>query len=810
MSFFHPIKKFSAMIKLMSISCWIFLLCLLPPNVKAQFYRNTEELYKAPVSRCYGFNEGYLPKNQITRYRIEKPANDNRDDLTQAWFDISNNNIICSVNANGLVEYPSVMGPLSGYEVGKDNDNSAGYLQGDYITGSQWTITVNDGSQSILLSKINNPSLDIIDNIFYKWNYQFNHLKIQSILFAPEAEENPLVPEPRALIMMVNLENTGKSKMNGKISLPDKIFDAFKIDTNLQKALLYGPAVLPVADSHKGSRANYHPKFAEVAPTVAGYEAVMLLDSTQWDPSYPDISFSLEPGKSINLKFAFLVGGSVKELIHTRNFVRSKSTLNWLNSTAKLHKKATGNLIIPQDPMLAELFDRYYECSHSCYILKGNGTLTEPKGGSWSMMSLLNPGYILGSLQNIGRVAEMVPFHDKSIKTDVSFSLYGSTQELIIAADYYQRGGDPAFFKNEAFRKNASDLISKILTTQYLEATLFPSKNIWDGPSRGDYHTGSNILVWRVLDIFSRIAKDVWKDTSTADLWSKKALSCKSDILTKCTISGPYGRQFAEGTWKNGTVDNATKCHDGEEVALVQSAFYGLVEQDNPLVTNHCRASMTPFNYLYNSTLNAMMWQDVSYYNYGYTFPAWLVLIAGATTNREMLSGIIVWKSMTDLDGSPWWWPYDSDQTDPSVVNRRKANFKGGFCDVAKVPYATSVFNTLLINNVIGLSADVPNKTFSFRPFSPWSSFEWKDGRIGNAFFDLKYSDDGSKITAKITNRNKESYSGIIGLTVPENKVLSGQKPTGKRYSRNYYQMEKTLKPGQTEVVTIQYKADRN
>ena len=203
-----------------------------------------------------------------------------------------------------------------------------------------------------------------------------------------------------------------------------------------------------------------------------------------------------------------------------------------------------------------------------------------------------------------------------------------------------------------------------------------------------------------------------------------------------------------------------------------------------------------------------MMWQDRSYWNGGYTFPAWLVLIAGATTKEEMVTGINLWKSMTDLDGSPWWWPYDVGQTDPSKVNRRRCNFEGGFCDVAKVPYATSVFNTLLINNVIGLSADVQRKTFSFRPFSPWSSFEWKDGRIGNAFFDLKYSDDGSKITATITNRNKESYSGMIGLTVPENRILSNQMPTGKRYGRNYYQIEKILKPNQTEVITIQYKND--
>ena len=791
--------------KTLHILCLMLFFCVLHPAVEAQYYKNLDDVFKSSVSGNFGFKEGYQPKNNLSRYRIVAPMNNNTDDLTQAWFDVGNNNITCSIDANGLVEYPSVMGALSGFMQGSSGIPSNEFNAGDYLTGSQWTFLINDGNQTELLSNLKNPSLDIADNIFYKWKYKFNNLRIQLLFFAPEAEENPQVPEPRALIVIANVMNIGKTNVNCKISIPGNVCDAFKIGPSLKKAVLYGPAALPVADSHKGSRANFHPKYAEVAPTVAGYEAVMILDSSYCQIRFPDFLFSLKPGDDLSLPFAYLVGGGVEELKHTREFVNSKNVLDWLNSTARLHKKATGDLVIPQDPMLAEMFERYYECSHSCYLLNGNGILSEPKGGSWSLMSILNPGYILGTLQNLNRVAEMVPFHESSIKTDVSFSLYGSTQELIIASDYYLRGGDTAFFRNDAFRKYTTALITNIIATQYAEVTLFPSKNIWDGPSRGDYHTGSNILVWRVLDIFSRIAKDIWKDKITADYWADKALSCKSNILATCVITGPYGKQFAEGTWKNGALDNAAKCHDGEEVALVQSAFYDFTDQDNLLVTNHCRASMTSFNPLYNSTLNAMMWQDASYFNYGYTFPAWLVLIAGATSKDEMLSGINFWKSMTDLDGSPWWWPYDAEQTDPAAVNRRKSNFKSGFCDVAKVPYATSVFNTLLINNVIGLSADLQKKAVSFKPFSPWSGFEWKDGRIGNAFFDIKYLDNGSEITAQITNRNSEIFTGIIGITAPDNKILLESNAGAKRYGRDYLEIKKLLNPNQTEIISVHY-----
>ena len=386
----------------------------------------------------------------------------------------------------------------------------------------------------------------------------------------------------------------------------------------------------------------------------------------------------------------------------------------------------------------------------------------------------------------------------------MSFSLYGSTQELIIAADYYQRSGDREYFRNKTFQKNTTEKINSILAIQYPEATLFPSKNIWDGPSRGDYHTGSQILVWRVLDVFSRIAREEWNDFALADKWSQKATACKTDILSKCIIPGPFGKQFAEGTWKNGVVDSSVKYHDGEEVALVQSAFYGLTEQDNPLVTNHCRASMTTFNPMFNSTLNAMMWGETG----GCTFPAWLVTIAGATTNEELLSGIKIFKTMTDVDGSPWWWPYDVNQSNPAVVNRRKCKYSstGIFVDVAKVPYATSVFNTLLINNIFGLSADIPQKIVSFRPFSPWKEFDWKNGRIGNAFFDIKYTDNGYSITAEITNRNTNVYSGTIGITAPFNKIIANNTTRKTRYGRDYMEFVKQLIPNQTEIITIQYK----
>jgi hypothetical protein len=781
----------------------VLFLSLLYFKTTAQYYNRIDDIFKSDKSSYFGFDSGYQPKNNLTRYQIKQPKGNNTDDLTQAWFDISNNNIIASADANGLIEYPTVLGPLKNFQ----NSN---FTDADYITGSQWTFSLKFGNKSVLFTEIENPTLEIIQNVFLKWIYHFKDLKIELIYFAPEAQGNPMLPEPRGIICLVKLDNLGRDVLEGKIILPEKMRNSDNLLPESEKAIIYGSAAMPIADSHKGDSSNFHPRFAEVAPVIAGYEAFVTLENFEKANNYTECSFKLNPGEDKIISGAFIVGASDDELRFTRDFIRSKSVISWFNSTLAIHKKATGKLVIPEDPLLTEMFYRYYECGHSCYLLSGSGNLTEPKGGAWSIMSILNPEYVKETIINKDYVSGMVPFYADAVEKDVSFSLYGSTIDFIMMADYYQRTGVIDLLNTPDYRSKATSRINSILDSRYPDVTLFPSRQIWDGPSRGDYHTGSQILVWRVLDMFSRIADEVWEDKLHAKIWSEAAVNCRSDIFKKCVIDGPFGQQFAEGTWRNGNIDEAAKCHDGEEVAIVQAAFYGFVEQDNPLIINHCKASMTPFNFLYNPDLRAMMWQGYPDWNGGYTFPAWLVLISGAETKKDFINAFDFWKSRTDIDGSPWWWPYDVGQTDILKVNRRKSNYDGGFCDVAKVSYATSVFNTLLINNILGLSADLPQNKVIFKPLSPWSKFEWLDGRIGNSFFDISYLDNGEKISICITNKNQESFKGILGITVPENMELNDKLNKNKRYGRDYAEVEKELKPGQKEVFTIEYQPKIN
>lgn len=773
------------------------LVCLgSPGGAQAGTWGSLSDPFQAGVSQYFGVTASGVPVDGThTLYTVPTPTGSNADDYWQPWFDVSNNNLMAEFDARGLVEYPFVYGPLAGYGQGADGTQSL-YGEFDFITGGQWTFQIDDGLHtSAKLSSLSGTSVGIVDGTFFKWTYAYQSLGIELIPFAPESAPRAAA-QPRALIMLVRITNRGSTTVNGHLSVPGGMKDADQLDSTLKPATLYGSAATPIPANHKTDTRNFIPRFAEVGPAVAGYEAVMPLESTAWSPALPTVSFTLAAGASRILEFAFMVGGGVPELQHTRDLVRQKSVLTWLNETRTSHTVRRGVLSIPDQTYVSELFERYVEAAHTSYLYSGSGKLRSPHGGSYLLMGMLAPEYVSGAIPG-GNLGLTCPIQD------VSYSLYQFTAASVLANEYYLWGGDPAFFQNSSsFKTQTKCLINAILSTKYPNVTLFPSDYIWDGPSRGDYHTGSNLLVWYVLTVASRIAAEVWNDASSASSWAASADEIKASLTAHDVIQGYYGDQFAEGTWIDGTVDDTARCHDGEEIAVLSAPILGFAEPDDPLITHHGKAAMSSQNIFYEPAVEGMYWGDGA----PVTAPGWLTLLSGATTETGLLSAFDRFRAVTDVDGSLYWWPYDYPSDAPEDIRRRVSYASGTPIDTAKVDYATSNFNALLIHNVLGLSADLPKKTVSFKPVAPWSSFQWTGGRIGNAFFDLEYSDSGSAITARLTNRNSTAYQATIELVVPTGKIASGVTPTGTRYGRDSLRLaDVSLQANQSISLTLPY-----
>lgn len=772
---------------------------LLPTPVLSADLTEPGEIFTAPVSAYFGITSARQPKDTSnTYYTIPTPTGDNADDLTQPWFDVSNLNLLAELDSNGLIEYPLVYGPLAGYGQGADGQQQL-FQATDFIAGTPWTFSISDGSKTARLNTLPNTSVAFAELLFPTWTYRMNNLQVELLPFAPELAPSGQ-QQPRALVLVLKVSNTGTTTQPVTLSVPSHLRDARSIDATLPRATLYGSAASPIPANHQGDTRNYVPRFAEVGPAIAGYEAILPLDGLSWSPAAPNVTFSLAPGAQRVLSFGYLVGGGVPELRFTRDWLLQKSVVQWLNATRSSLQSRLGTLSIPGDPYFAELFARYSTVAYTSVLRRGDGGLAMPRGGSWHLLGMLAPQIL----------AKLVPGGDLAYGCggpDVSYSLYMTTLGSLYATDYYRRTGDAAFFADGGlFEAETRCLMDRLLDSVAPDEPLYPADYIWDGPARGDFHSGSQVLVWYVLRGAARIADEVWKDPTTASTWYAAADALKEALLRKNIVTGAFGLQLVEGSVRSGAQTTEVMSHDGEEVGLVLADYYGFLPPEDSRLTQHHKAAFTSQNYLFNAAVQGLHW-DANGFMCSVTAPGWLPLLAGAATEAEQQAALKQWRRMTDVDGSVWWWPYDYQEERVQDV-RRRLNYCENTTpiDTPKVDYATSVFNLLMINNLLGLKADVPAARLSFRPVLPWTDVSWTNARLGNAALDVAYLDNGSSITARLTNRNSTAYEAEVEVVVPTGKVLSGLLPSGYRYGReSYRKVEASLQPGASLTVTVAY-----
>ena len=120
---------------------------------------------------------------------------------------------------------------------------------------------------------------------------------------------------------------------------------------------------------------------------------------------------------------------------------------------------------------------------------------------------------------------------------------------------------------------------------------LFPSRFISDGPVEADFHTGSNVCAWVALKEYARLMEEIYHDHKTAETYTSMAKKVHDAIMGKCTIEGPYGRQFIEGTYRDGR--KPPMVSDGEESDITLMPFYGFISYDDPIYLNYMKFSVS-------------------------------------------------------------------------------------------------------------------------------------------------------------------------------------------------------------------------
>jgi len=766
-----------------------------------QPFTSLEAALNGPRSEFFGVTPQRQPRDERTRYRAGGVSGAEEPPTFHLSFDITNNQILCSLTSTGLLRNPCIFSRrVPAHRRGRQ------FMGEQLLGGSPWSFLLRrKGEEPVSLHSTHGVGVELLGDLFPLFTYQCEGLRTRLLAFAPETG-GPSPVRPRAILVIAQVENPGSGAVEASLIVAG-IREVGDADRN---SALSAPVESP------------HPRFTEnPVPIQPGYEAVMCLDDTTWYPAFPELSFSLPPGGQSIFAFAFLLGETPEELARTGELLRQRSTLDWLNQTRRSRDERYGRLAVPDDPYYSENYIRLAEEASSAVLYTADGTYWGggPSGFTDYGMALFEPRFVADAIaQSLsgfrpGRAGEAPP-------ADLSYSLTSALGVLPDATLYYRMTGDKEFFRTHpevlAF---ARERLADLLSTREGDPYLFPSRMLWDGPSRGDYHTGSNVLAWLSFEGMAGIARDAYQDSKLADGWSAVAARIHADIDRYCAGEGSLGRRYYEGGNKDGTF---VAGHDGEEAFTTLMPFLGYCQADDPAYVNHARLALTRENPLYIPEVDAIAWSDGRDGSWKgdwsraprprgpATMPGQMAMLAGCRTEPELHDRLEQLRGLTDLDGSIWWWPYSYPATDPAQVRRREV----AGCDLSKSGYVAALYLCLFVNNMLGLRADVPSAEVSLRPFCPWPTFSWERCRLGRSVFDFAYENHDGSAQGLIVNRNDGAFDAAIELTLPDgaevravtmNGTATDRAERTRRFGRPAVRLSEHLASGEALRLEVTY-----
>jgi hypothetical protein len=729
-------------------------------------FRSMAAAMDGPRSAYFGL--GGRPRNPKSYY--------NKLDAANLTFDVSNNQILCSITAEGLPEHACVLKGLS--RGGPDRKFVGAYVTKHVIGGGPWPFAIElGGKKPRVLHELGGIGVKLLGGLFPVFAYKAGPVRVRQLAFAPLDVARP-EHSPRAFILAFEIRNLTARTVRGALVAPES-----SGQPRWAIAPLDGPG------RRAGSRR----------------------------------AFSLAGGRRRVFSYVIGLGRNARELSRAISAVRRSRPLRWLNDAWRYHAGRMGELSIPPEPFYAESFHRMAELCRQSVVRLGDGRFG---GGFWGSrftgaeawetpfiwlkdafhamlpMGMLHPRLCAdAALWFLEWAVPSAAFGPGAGRFDnpgrVTHSLVNALAAFQLAGEYYRSTGDGKFFRRHPeLLAGARRIFREVLESRRGQVFLFPSLYISDGPARGDYHTGSNVVFWDALCKMARLAREVYNEPARADEWAAAAAKLREAILTNCAGGGAPGRRFFEGANADGT---KVPGHDGEETDTTLMPFYGFCEQDDEALINHANVAFTSENFLYWPEMDGVWWTDDQ--RFGATFPAWMTHLAGSADEAQLAAHLERIRRLTDLDGSIWWWPYRAGATDLSAPTREPSGMKSA--------WAAGVYLCLFVNNILGLRADRPGRTVAFRPFCPWPAFTWKGCRLGESCFDVTYRRTSSQVSGAITNRNAEPCDGLIELTLPAGASaasLPAGARRGNRYGRESVAYSAKIAPGRTLRISAQFR----
>lgn len=716
---------------------WLNLCCLISQGAEPMGppFDTLADALRAPRSLYFGVRSDGVCRNSASYYRSSTP---------HLIFDVANYQVFASLSRNGLLRGACVL------------DDA-----GRFCGSSPLPFSIVTELGEMRLHELPNTQCDLLGNFFPLFTFDHLRLRIQQLVFAPSAADRPTL-RPRSVIVCFRLENHGAERVVGTLQIPP----------HLQFAKDGKPATRARPEASSPAR---WPETAKKG-FYAGYEAIQCLDDPAASSDKAGVKFSLSPGATRIITFACLVGTTSEEIVETANILSKHSVLTWLNQTWADFDRRFGALEISDDHGAAEALVRLgIEACQS--VLFSSNRMRANSDGAQTALALLDSE----TASDYAQTAAPGLLSQEPARS-IYNCLFGPAET---AANYYRLTGDTEFFrKRPAMLAAATNTLADAFACgKRFSPSLVSCGQIWDSLARGDWHFGSNLLLWHFCNTWSEIAFAAYGDAALAKWFTAQAVQIRSDINRRLVSNGPLGAQYFEGANHDGTTIPG---HDGEEGISTIAACYQFCRPDEPKLLRYKQRAITDANPLFNQGLEGINWLDCrdatkpwSGWRAGPTSPGWCAALAGASNVAEVRYWLRKLATVTDADGSLWWWPYSlTNRANLADVRRRDSD-----ADVGKCGYAASLYTVLFYSKLLGVSVDRPAQRLLWRPLLPWEMLDWRNCRIGPSAFDFVWKRTSDSLVAEITNLNQCSYAVEMEMPLPPGKELQQCVVDGRDYS---------------------------
>ena len=683
----------------------------------------------------------------------------------QLFYDVGNNAVSASVSPRGAIRRAQIFAGICDARVARLPGVWHGYEFIDFCHDT--ALAIESGERSWRLDQAGlNQETSFVLGAWPLTEAYLGALRVRQVVMAPLHGGQRL----RALLVLLQLDTAAGQPVTGVLRLPPaRQGEAFPVSRKPVGSGQILPGWRQVASEGDEKR--------------AGYAAFTLLDGLEAQREGDALAFSVEPGAPTVIPVLLVMGATHEEFQRNRQAWGAIDSAQLASQTLDWFAARLGAFQVAGAPTpLASAFRRAIYAQLITPFVDENGA---PAGSSWgscasefdsnliwmmdTFYNYISAGmfdpqqyldgarfFLLRSVPSQAAVDHWIEHGVIPEERERPHSLGNLVAPIVLAGAFYDATGDGAALRalaeTDAQGERASlearivELLGLLLASRAPGSPhLFESQWLSDGPTRGKYHTGSNMLAWYAFRSAARLMGEVFGDEGRAAEYTAFADQMHDDIYTHCTAQHHGERMFNEGL-------QDILIHDGEESGSTVAPTLGFCPADDPALLHYKQFAATTENPKWSAERQGIIWENSGWI----TTPGFMSELAGAADEEQLAALLDKQCTLVDVDGGWWWWPLHVEQDEAS---------RG---PTGRCGWGTGVFLLHFVHTILGVNWDAPTQALTIKPFVPWTAFSFQGLRVGALQLDLAYRASKADVTVEVTHNQPQLQSLRLVLRVPE------------------------------------------